>query len=490
MEQIIIIGFLVLLIIITRLIPSIIYNRPSHDSFFYLLYSKKLKKKILYNKKIDILYDDPLDYSPPLYPIFLIAIPNKLIKFTPILFEIINFGIFYFIFKTLFPEKNILLFALLFILYPLYTSIYSGPRTYHPTPRLLTEILFNLNFLCIFMYLQETNIFWFISACIVGSGILLNSKFGTQVFIFFYIPLGIFTKITEFFTIFFLTFLLAFILSKGQLYNYIKQHIIFLINYAKKVQFNHPVILIRNKSKIKILLKEGFLKFLKSLLIDSDAFNYFIKNYLATLVIIFILFKGYNYDIFFVYWFLISIILFTITSTKYFRFLGESERYLFYGVIPLFIILIQYEFLFLIYIGFIIWSIIYWFITVLIVYFTTKNKKIKNKYDNIVEISKYIKNKNYNNILVLQKNHAWEIMFLTNKKFCGFFSKKELNPQFYIDMRLPLPNLLLLRKHYNFDVIILNKKFKNHYKNSFKTLKEVFNNEDYKVFIFKNSIYN
>ena len=451
----------------------------NHDSYLYLLLSKH------FGKKKKILYDQPT-LIPPLPPLIFSITPKRFIPYIPFIIESVNV-ITLIIFLNLFGLEpfQITMVCSLFISYPLFTSIYSGPRTYKPTPRLFSEIYFNLMMIFLFLFISKGGIHHYSLSLLFAVSLLLNNRFGIQILILLLFPLGIITGSIPTIILISGAFILSTLLYR-EFPTILIAHIYFLKNYALDGQFHHPLIQARKRFKILVLKREGIKKFMASLLMESDWFNFFVKNYLAIALIIILFSKGNEMPIFILYWFILSIVLFLLTTFKYLRFLGEAERYLFYGAIPLFILLSQYEFSDIIILSTLCVHIIYWIVMGIAIYLRENDSDVLKREKNIAEISTFIKKNKIDNIIPLDATFPWEIIYLSDKKYCGFFSRKKQEPQFYETMRLPIKDLSKLRRNYQFEAILLNNQFFDRYKEGLSGFKKIYTNKHYSLYKSKN----
>jgi len=476
--------FLAGLLAVTRIAYIFLGRRTlNHDTYRYLIFAEDIRRKITGKKKLKRLNSDTCD-SPLLFPAILSFVPRKVVQkaanLLPVAFELLNFFILYY-FLTFLNTPNKFYLLTLFIFYPLYTSLYPGPRSYNPTPRLMSEALMNLSFLLLFLYVTSNNLIFLLAAYFAGGLVVLTNKFGLQVILFFILPLSIFLKSPALFLFPFITVALALLLGGKRFFLSLKNQAGHLRYYFKEMQYTHPIILARSKNKLKVLKEEGVKQFFASVLMESDAFNFFIKNYLGVITLLLILTIGNTLPLFFLVWFVVSLIIYGLTTTKHLRFLGEAERYLFYSGIALFVLLSQFNLSKTIYLLLILFELIYFAAMGIAIYLIEKYKKdiwFKESHDEVVA---FIKKKDYDDILPIKLAAPWEFVYDTQKKFCGFRDIWN-HPEFYRKIWLPIKSLEKLRKKYGFKTIIVDKRYEEPYKKALEKYRKVFENEHYQVY--------
>tara|TARA_Y100001958_G_scaffold82898_1_gene56137 strand:- start:15371 stop:16909 length:1539 start_codon:yes stop_codon:yes gene_type:complete len=218
-----------------------------------------------------------------------------------------------------------------------FTKTSMGPRLNNFTPRLFTEILFNILSFVLLGFFSLNSFEYFICLFLLILSILLTSKFGVQV-LFFIIP--IYSLITfDFYPVLAILLSLIFLLiiSRGDVWLQLKRQIIHSYEYfIYNKSFSNPN---RNKNKF-IFPKLSHFKNINNL-------KNFLRNYLFynshTIVIlkfpIFILLVSlfllsfinpninYNFNNSSLL-ILSAFLVYIITSSKKFLYLGEAERYL------------------------------------------------------------------------------------------------------------------------------------------------------------------
>jgi hypothetical protein len=219
----------------------------------------------------------------------------------------------------------------------IFTKTAMGPRMNNFSPRLFTEILFNLLAFVMLNFFDLTSLEYFICLVLLVSSILFTSKFGVQV-IFFILPIYSFVA-KDFYPILaiFISLLFLIIISRGKVLFQLKRQFIHLYEYfIYNNSVKNP-----NRDKNKFLIPK--LKHLTNPLeVKSFLRNYLFYNSYTIVLIkfpIFIIYisllvlnifgstnKFYLDDSTILI--LITTSVFLFTSLKNFLFLGESERYL------------------------------------------------------------------------------------------------------------------------------------------------------------------
>ena len=235
-----------------------------------------------------------------------------------------------------------LLVALLFSLSPALLTVSGGPRAYSGSPRILGQTLYLLHITTYFYYSVTGNVVILCLSIICGSFILISSKFGVQVLLFF----GIFFCL--FYSSFYLlvvciSVIISGIFTRGRVFKVIEGHfrhseyyLIFLKSVGQAIGLKKDVMdlkiyLARFLGNIKNLFKGKVIVFAKWMLSE--------RYFLHFTIIAFpqLVFLGFCYDKFdidnvligFLFlWIGASVVWFVLTSIGYLRFLGEGERYL------------------------------------------------------------------------------------------------------------------------------------------------------------------
>lgn len=245
-----------------------------------------------------------------------------------------------YIFNTAIGQFNDLKLATTSVLIYTFTPIWfskisMGPRIANFTPRLFSEIIFNI-LICTILGFHNFNLTsFYIATILLTSIILLTSKFGLQV-VLFVLPLtSLITKNLYPLVLILFSFLFTIIISKGTIINLFTDQFNHLKNYYISNLKGNTSISSRNKIisfKINDLFTfNGIRKIIYNFLFYNSYTVLLFK--MPLLIILLIGFFKYHFllsSFFFnINLFIISVtILFFIISLKLFLFLGEAERYL------------------------------------------------------------------------------------------------------------------------------------------------------------------
>ena len=201
-----ILFFGIFLVLCTRLIPKLVFKNitsPGNDFWNLLLSSKAIKSN---NHKIpdkidNFLLKDNMDY-PPLIPWIFSYISDKYIWHAERLFPFLVDSLYLFFFWLLYifnvgilsfstNNSNLLLSIILFTVHPLFFIIGRGPRTYHTTPRTLSELLVFGYIFFILCWINNPDMKFLLFAIIFGLIQTICNRFGNQVILLVSLGLGI-----------------------------------------------------------------------------------------------------------------------------------------------------------------------------------------------------------------------------------------------------------------------------------------------------------
>jgi hypothetical protein len=377
--------------LILRRLPTL-NNRTDFDSYGHLYFISELKRQGRSPwGKIKIRCFEGEVYSHPfLLHCILSFIPEKiLIKyqvFINIIFDSIFCVLIFATAEILFKNKNLALMSLfLYFFTPMWFSkISMGPRINSFTPRLFTEILFNL-LICVIVGVYNLNkIEFYLFAILLTIAILLTSKFGLQMILFSLPLISVFLKDYNILFVFILSIIIILLVSRRKAYFLLKRQIVHLIQYYKVNKSNKSSLTDRNKF-LKINKKEIF-SFAGA---KKIIYNYLFYNshtailFKMPIFLIIVVSFFYSFNLQNEYYKMLIIILSTfliyvIVSIRSFLFLGEAERYL--NHISILIIFYSVEFLYkmqLLWVGYflIIYGILFWIIELLTFNYFTNTKK-------------------------------------------------------------------------------------------------------------------
>lgn len=229
--------------------------------------------------------------------------------------------------------------ALLYIYTPnWFTSINIGPRTNHLTPRLVSEIVVNLFFICLFLYATKADGFYFFLACAFSGLIFLLSKFGIQAVVMISTGLSIATLDFAPISAVALGFIFVLIISRGKIMLSLSEQFSHLIFYFRRNWNNKMSASSRNLFFTQIKnagsLKRAFYK-----IFEKNSYVTVIFK-LPIVLSVFCMFLYYIYQPkvmqldmsaafeFLCSLFLVGLLLFFLINCRALLFLGEAERYI------------------------------------------------------------------------------------------------------------------------------------------------------------------
>lgn len=230
-----------------------------------------------------------------------------------------------------------LIVSTMYIFTPMmFSSMSLGPRIKSFSPRIFGEVLGGLVFVFEFLYLETENYYFFCIAIFLASLAYLSSKFTVQALYLINIFIILFTLHYEIIFILFFGFLLSMLYSRGAYLSILKEQFYHLkwyfINNLKGIMF------ISSRNNLKILFQAIITLDIKTLarqiILDNTILIVLFRFPLAY----FALYLSVdslasetqisNIDIIIYSGFIV----FTLTSLKWFLFIGEAERYLNYIV--------------------------------------------------------------------------------------------------------------------------------------------------------------
>jgi hypothetical protein len=317
---------------------------PDFDTFGHLYYSKELKNQNL--SIFDPIKIQSINSKAYYHPFFWHYVISKLgvsyiLRFQKFINPFLDFIFLLFMifaFQIYFNDiKLVFLFCFIYFFTPqLFSNLSLGPRIRSLSPRLFSEILINVLILILFNVFNLSLFLQFFLFFIINTLVLTSSKFGTQVLLFILIPFSLLTLNFYFLASILFSFSFLLLISKKKFLNILLsqyEHLnwyfkanslnkmqvssrIEFFSYFRNVNFSFKsyarifLILITKHPLISLIFKFPLIVFL----FFSLLFN--IKND----------FLGVDFDL--ILFFSIVLIVFIITSFKFFLFLGESERYL------------------------------------------------------------------------------------------------------------------------------------------------------------------
>jgi len=360
-----------------------------------------------------------------------------------------------------------------------FTSLTIGPRLHEFTPRLFTELV--LNILILLLYLDLNNIYSSFCILVLSFIVVSSSKFGLQVIFLIIFPIVLITQqYMNLMIILIGSFILPYCLYRKEFIKSITHHMKHLITYFQKVINRQIFIHSRNRIILDTKSKKGFFISLLEL-IKKNAFLSLIVKYPVVIATIFVLFSNFeSYDYIDKVFLILPFVIYLFSSTKYFLFLGESERYL-NNVIFIYILFcckyLSYNTILFI----LCYGILYKFCESL---FYVKRRFNKGLHD---EVFAFLKNIHISNIVFYPYQAAggvWRALLQTNHKVVfpmlqeGASRYEKKYP--YID----LTKLGDLISKYNVNIIVIDKKkYTSNYDDNIKNFKIAFENKIFKIIV-------
>ena len=375
-----------IILIIVLLIRLKFINLYSNDDWVYNWYIKKNKKKINYNTSESFLKG--IHSKPVLYSFAISFFPESKWKivgiFLNFIFDFLTMAIMILLLKSFFfnsdSSKYIELSLLIFFSSPNLNPALGRIQT--TSPRTFGLFIFSAFVYCSY-YLQINDVLNLIILCFISTLAIMSSLFAAQAIFFFSIIFSILISDPLIFLSVIFSYILPFFFDFKA-----KENILYSIQ-MKIWYFNS---MHQNTSAHYINLFSGFLILfnLRSLLNINKSFIIAIFNQIFKNNLLFV-FLIYNLPLVLFFYFFINnnliimddnflilfnitlsmIICFFITSIKYFRFLGEPQRYMEYAL-PFYSILVcwffisinQIELIYILILLNIIFSIVIYFIFV------------------------------------------------------------------------------------------------------------------------------
>jgi hypothetical protein len=469
----------------TRLVPRLFCPKArGQDAYYHLFAARRIRET---GFRIPQTLDEFLlpgiyDY-PPLFHYLLAFFPAswhlEIERWTSAVFDAMLSIVVYIFSIYCLREANYiqdaastaLWVSTLFIFSPSLTSIGTGPRAYQGTPRTLGELFFMLSISLSIIHSIDGGLIFLLGAGIFGGFLFLTSKFGTQVFIFFYIILLFWFREGTWLIVVLLSFLFSLLFSWGHYKDIFLGHWAHCIYYRKAIA--HRFYMVKNKNRwinlINIFRKlhRAPLEAFRSILMDNTYVLLTLKNpQLVYLLVVFFCTK-FTYSAissFLFVWTGAGVMAFFLTSLKPLLFLGEADRYLEYALFPqlLLITLSGYAFpFFFLLAGYEI--LLYGVFVAGFIYQYSQKAKDLPEFEEMVAFIRY--EKSIQRILPIYLNDANQLAYESGKgiaHFPGnfrerFFPSKDF--LFFYDKVYPFPNenLKLLMDRYRYDVVYFSK---------------------------------
>ena len=339
------------------------------DTYFHLFLIDYIRKNGISNLIETERFIKPFGLNYPWMVHFIFSLfPKKwdsfLEKFfNPILDSLFVVVLYIFIYYVTGLNEKALYGSLLYIFTPATFSILgTGPRIKSFTPRLFGEIVGSLTLIFEYLYLEMGSFIFLFIAIFFASLVFLASKFSLQALVFINVFIILFTQDLYLLSVIIGGFVLAIIYSKGKYLDILKQQLIHLKWYF--IQNLKWKMAVSNRNSIKVfinLLKEKNIKGIISYLLFENSFFILIYKIPIVLFVLFYLDFDSILDIFIVS----GLIIFIISSLKWFLFIGEAERYINY-ILPFIVLKAVLIFNFETLIYFIIYGFIYYLLDIVV----------------------------------------------------------------------------------------------------------------------------
>jgi hypothetical protein len=339
----------------TRVFPRIVCKEArGMDAFYHLLAARRIRERgFRYPYTLEeFLMPGIYDY-PPLFHYLVALFPESwhlgIERWSSAVCDALH-GIVIYLFSIYVlrqagfpgdPASSALWVSFLFLISPSLTYIGSGPRAYQGTPRTLGELFFTLCIGYSTVHFFQGGVGFLLAAGLFGGLILLTSKFGSQVFVFFYVVFLILTRGTTWIAVLLLAFFTAWFFSWGHYKDILLGHLDHCEYYRKAISKRFYLVRDKNRwSGLKTMVhewKKSPFKASRILVMDNTYVLLLIRNPQLAYLLVLLLAGEYRYNtvsgLLFT-WIGAGVLAFLLTSLRPFLFLGEAERYLEYALFP------------------------------------------------------------------------------------------------------------------------------------------------------------
>jgi hypothetical protein len=365
------------------------------------------------------------------------------------------------------PARMALWISVLFVFSPALTSVGTGPRAYQGTARTFGELLFMLSMSCSIVYFFEGILTFLFLGGFFGGLLLLTSKFGAQVLVFFNIILFLYFRDITWVIVPAMSFLCAFLFSWGHYKEIAAGHVEHCQYYRKAISKRFYMVSEKNRlADLKNVIHDfyqDYYRAARTLLMNNTYTLLLLKNpqlfYVLFLVVANALALGKEEKLLLV-WTGAGLLAFLITSLKPFLFLGEADRYVEYGLLPQFILIGIAENIFPFTYYILGYEVILYiaFVSIFIHQYSQKAKDLSE----FKEMASFIRSDNsIQRILPIYLNDAIQLAYESGKgiaHFPGnfrdrFFPVSEFLSFYGKVYPFPDEDLCALMKYYKYDVI-------------------------------------
>lgn len=480
--------FLVLVVVtlVTRIFPRLFCPEArGKDAYYHLLAARRIRENgFQFPQTLDeFLLPGIYDY-PPLFHYLLAFFPQswhlEIERWTSAVFDAMH-SIVVYVFSIYClreahliqdPASIALWISTLFILSPSLTSVGTGPRAYQGTPRTLGELFFMLSISCSIIHFLDGGLIFLLGAGLFGGFLLLTSKFGAQVFLFFHIVFFLCFRQATWLMVPLISLLFACLFSWGHYKDIFLGHWEHCQYYRKAISRRFYMVTNKNRwADLKTLLRNFYrapYKAAKTVLMDNTYILLVIKNPQLLYVFFLLLTKRYtpnNVSVFLLVWIGAGLLAFCLTSLRPFLFLGEADRYLEYVLFPQFLLITMSGYAF----PFFYWMagyeiLLYGIFVAGFVYQYSQKAKDLPEFEEMVSFIR--SEESIHRILPIYINDAIQIAYESGKgiaHFPGNFRERFFPLQeflFFYDKVYPFPNenLRVLMGLYGYEVIYFSQK--------------------------------
>jgi len=524
-----------------RAFPGLIKIVPTNsDELYHLLIAQQIRKNnFKYPDKIKKFLISGIYNYPPLFHYLLSLLPQKklwrpMLRSISAIVDTIHVLILYifslYLVETLKIGSTSLIpciAMLMFATSPALIYYGVGPRSFHATPRTLSELFFTLCFLFYALYVWEKDAAFLVTSIFFAALVLLTSKFGAQSLIFFSIIVAILENSIIILAVPISGVALAYVLSFGHYKDILIGWIKHLILYKKTISKLHPITKARNDLGIikrvmtsfltgeiynttKILVKKlpktdryaftelSYNELVKAIfeIMCNNTLIILITRNILLLVVIYISYKNLELILsskllsFLLFWVIASFITFFLTSFKPFLFLGEAERYLEYSITAQVILFAIFVNNMVVVNSFVTYNLAYYIFTIFMIYTVHKSRLTEEEAKS--ELLNWIKSKNIKNKNILTIDMTFYEIPLTTENYIlrpsslSVLSEDEFK-EVFIEYPYPNVNLAKLVNKYKIDLICVKKKsldycIRRGWNYDFSQFIKVYENEEYVVY--------
>lgn len=333
---------------LVRIIPRLFAPSPVTDTYFHLSVIPRLKKDGW------MKVSKALHYYPLGYDWLLSLLPGRLVKY----WERINGAVFDALQVLLFvwvlsvfadiqdPDVVWIWGPLLLALSPAWLSLGRGPRAYHGTPRVFAEFLVSCICVCLLLFQTTGEVWWWGLSVLGGGCLLVSSKFGAQVLLFFCVITGLFHHNLSILSVPLFSGVVAYGLSLGRYGSVLRGHLNHLMWYARSIRKDAMFVAQKNSWHVlrQRYAREGIKGFLLHFFSTNSLGAGFYQHQMLWFVLTVSLVQQEPVPIpdYLRHWLYAGISMWFLTSLRPFLFLGTAERYLFAIAISEYFIITQW----------------------------------------------------------------------------------------------------------------------------------------------------